>query len=99
MPKAVIDQVNQFAIEQPTLLTFTDRNGHEIGNADQTYEPATKLKIPGVVMETAQITGVEPEAMNAVDSRETDLSATLTSPIIKAVEEQQLTKFEHHTEF
>ena len=104
MPKAVIDRINQFAEGQPTLMTFTDRHGNEIGDADPTYALDIKYEIPGVVAETAQITGVEPDIMNASDGEETDLSASSTPPIVdgsieQVDEPQQQQSTEFHTEF
>lgn len=108
MPKAVIDRVNQFAEGQPTLMTFTDRHGNEIGDAEPTYEPDIKHEIPGVVAKTAQITGVEPEIMNASNGEETDLSASSTPPIVDTTAEptvkqvdkpQQQQSTEFHNEF
>ncbi len=66
MPQAVIDKVNSVAAGQPSLITFTtDRQGNEIGSdEDDVITPPqvsqqTSYEIPGVVTDTAQITGVD----------------------------------------
>jgi hypothetical protein len=61
MPTAVIARVNALAADQPSLLTFYDRAGREIGDSDadaqQTGEP--QYETPGVVADDAKITGVD----------------------------------------
>jgi hypothetical protein len=68
MPQAVIDKVNSLAADQPSLITFTDRQGIEIGSdEDDVITPPqghqqTSYEIPGVIADTAQITGVDMDA-------------------------------------
>jgi hypothetical protein len=63
MPTAVIARVNELAADQPSLLTFYDRTGREIGDSDadaqHTGEP--QYETPGVVADDAKITGVDSE--------------------------------------
>ncbi len=68
MPQAVIDKVNSLAADQPCLITFTDRQGNEIGSDDDDVitppqvSSQTSYEIPGVIADTAQITGVDMDA-------------------------------------
>ena len=39
MPKAVIDRVNQIGKDEPSILTFTSRQGEEIGDTTQDFDP------------------------------------------------------------
>ena len=64
MPQAVIDKVNSLAADQPSLITFTDRQGNEIGSEDDDVitppqASSQSYEIPGVVADNAQITGVD----------------------------------------
>jgi hypothetical protein len=63
MPQAVIDKVNALATDQPSLITFTDKQGNEIGEDDDVITPPHQpdYKIPGVVEDIAKITGVDTE--------------------------------------
>lgn len=47
------------AHDQPTLLTFTDRQGHTVGDSDIEILPESVDKIPGVVGDDVKIPGVE----------------------------------------
>ena len=40
MPPAVIARINLFGKNEPSILTFTDRHGWEIGDHPQDYEPS-----------------------------------------------------------
>jgi hypothetical protein len=65
MTQVVIDKVNAMAADQPRLLTFLDRNGSEITDDDDDVlvsPPETPHKIPGVIGDAAQITGVDMDA-------------------------------------
>ena len=68
MPQSVIDRVNALAGDQPKLLTFTDRHGNEIGDADITPQPEIPHEIPGVVADAVEITGVD----TAVETKSTE---------------------------
>ncbi len=64
MPKAVIDRVNQIGENKPSILTFTNRHGKEIGDTTQDFnlekdddEPLTDETT--VVKQTDETTGVE----------------------------------------
>ena len=64
MPKAVIDRVNQIGENKPSILTFTNRHGKEIGDTNQDFdlekdddEPLTD-ETTGVE-QTDETTGVE----------------------------------------
>jgi hypothetical protein len=59
MPQSVIDRVNTLAGDQPQLLTFTDRHGNAIGDADVSPQPEISHKIPGVVEDAVAIPGVD----------------------------------------
>ncbi len=75
MPPAVIDCVNLLGWCKPAMLTFTDRQGHDIGDSNPQdansvgildddliiIHPA--VEIPGVDMTTdpAEIAGVDPD--------------------------------------
>ena len=39
MPKAVIDRVNQIGKDEPSVLTFTNRHGEEIGDTTLDFDP------------------------------------------------------------
>ncbi len=60
MPQSVIDRVNAMAADQPKLITFLDKHGMEIGDAEETINPPeSPHEIPGVVGDIAQIPGVD----------------------------------------
>ena len=60
MPQSVIDRVNAMAVDQPKLITFLDKHGMEIGDAEEPiHPPETPYEIPGVVRNIAQIPGVD----------------------------------------
>jgi hypothetical protein len=62
MPTAVIDKINSLAADQPTLITFTDKQGNEIKeDKDVITPPQTEYEIPGVVPDIAETTGVDVE--------------------------------------
>jgi hypothetical protein len=64
MPQAVIDKINEMGHDQPSLVTFTDRQGNEIEDDTNVITPPqqTDYEIPGVVGDIAKITGVDTEA-------------------------------------
>ena len=80
-PQAVIDKVNSLARDQPSLITFTDRQGNEIGsNDDDNIIPPelnlqTSYKIPGVVADIAPITGVDMD-MGGTENKGVDMDRT-----------------------
>ena len=39
MPAVVIERVNQIGKNEPSILTFTNRHGQEIGNTTQDFDP------------------------------------------------------------
>ena len=74
MPKTVIDRVNQIGKDEPSILTFTNRHGHEIGDTTQDFDPGEDIdEITGVDKE---ITGVE--QINEVPTETGDLKNSLT---------------------
>jgi hypothetical protein len=77
MPQAVIDKVNSMAAEQPTLITFTDKQGNEIVDDDDVISPPqTEYEIPGVVPTIAKTTGVDVELDNDYDNDHTSPDQT-----------------------
>jgi hypothetical protein len=57
MPKTVIDRVNQIGKDEPSIFTFTNRHGEEIGDTTQDFDPGEDIDdITGV---DSEITGVE----------------------------------------
>jgi hypothetical protein len=50
MPKAVIERVNQIGKDKPSILTFTNRHGDEIGDTTQDFDS---------IDDNDEITGVE----------------------------------------
>ena len=72
MPTGVIERVHMIARDQPSLLTFTDLQGHEIGDTDPIFHhPSTmhdEVDIPGVIRDAVDILGVDdPPCTNAAD--------------------------------
>ncbi len=75
MPPAVIDCVNLLGWREPAMLTFTDRQGRDIGDNDPHYADSVGIldddliiihpavEIPGVdtAMDPAKIAGVDPD--------------------------------------
>ncbi len=55
MPKAVIDRVNQIGKNRPSILTFTNRHGKDIGDTTQDFYPEKNDDKPL----NDEITGVE----------------------------------------
>jgi hypothetical protein len=60
MPPAVIARVNLFGKDEPSILTFTDRHGREIGDHPQDYEPSGDDDDSVVELILDAITGVDP---------------------------------------
>ena len=89
MPQPVINRVNEFAANQPRLLTFTDRYGNEIGDAE--FEPHSEVshEIPGVVADAVEIPGVDAAVENKPS--EYDHNDMLTMPA-----EPELGLRQHH---
>ncbi len=84
MPQAVIDRVNSLAADQPSLITFLDRQGNEIGESDAEITPPqisspTEYEIPGVIADIAKTTGVN-EAVNDVEPNEPHNDVKLNEP-------------------
>ena len=59
MPKAVIDRVNQIGKDGPSILTFTNRHGEEIGDTTQDFDPVEDNKITGVEQVIEDPTGTD----------------------------------------
>ncbi len=78
MPQPVITRVNELAADQPSLLTFTDRHGNEIGDADFISQPDVSHEIPGVVADAVEIPGVD--AALETKTTEYDHNDMLTTP-------------------
>ena len=55
MPKAVIDRVNQIGKTEPSILTFTNRHGEDLGDTTQDFDPEKDDDKPLA----DEITGVE----------------------------------------
>jgi len=60
MPLAVIARVNLFGENEPSILTFTDRHGWEIGDHSQDYEPSGNDDDSVVELISNVILGVDP---------------------------------------
>ena len=60
MPPAVIARVNLFGKDEPSILTFTDRHGREIGDHPQDYEPSGNDDDSVVELISDVIPGVTP---------------------------------------
>jgi len=60
MPPAVIAHVNLFGKNEPSILTFTDRHGREIGDHPQDYEPSGNDDDSVVELILDVIPGVDP---------------------------------------
>ena len=80
MPQAVIDKVNALAADQPSLITFTDKQGNEIGEETDIITPpqrqSEEYEIPGVVGDIAKITGVDMDSAtgdNSITNQKADL--------------------------
>jgi len=87
MPQSVITRVNELAEDQQHLLTFTDRNGDEIGDADGGILPEIPHKIPGVVDDAVPIPGVDQEEgkPTTIDTKD-DQNNMPTTPLLEANE-------------
>jgi hypothetical protein len=67
IPQGVIDRINTMAHNQPTLITFTDKQGNDIDETDMSDVitlPQTEYEIPGVVADIAKTTGVDMDDMD-----------------------------------
>ncbi len=60
MPPSVIARVNLFGKNEPSILTFTDRHGREIGDHPQDYEPSGNDDDSLVELISDVIPGVDP---------------------------------------
>jgi len=60
MPPAVIARVNLFGKDEPSILTFTNRHGQEIGDHSQDYEPSGNDDDSVVELISDVISGVDP---------------------------------------
>ena len=60
MPPAVIARVNLFGKDEPSILTFTDRHGREIGDHPQDYEPSGNDDDSVVELISDVIPGLDP---------------------------------------
>jgi hypothetical protein len=60
MPSAVIARVNLFGKNEPSILTFTNRHGREIGDHPQDYEPSGNNDASVVTLISDVIPGVDP---------------------------------------
>ena len=60
MPPAVIARVNLLGKNEPSILTFTDRHGREIGDHPQDYEPSGNDDDSVVKLISDVIPGVDP---------------------------------------
>jgi hypothetical protein len=60
MPPTVIARVNLFGKNEPSILTFTDRHGREIGDHPQDYEPSGNDDDSVVELISDVIPGVDP---------------------------------------
>ena len=95
MPQPVITRVNELAADQPSLLTFTDRHGNEIGDAEFISQPEVSHEIPGVVADAVEIPGVDA----AVETKPTeydpnDMLTTPAEPALIESTDEQATAFE-----
>ena len=90
MPQPVITRVNQLAADQPSLLTFTDRHGNEIGDADFISQPEVSYEIPGVVADAVEIPGVD----TADETKPTkyDPNDMLTTPAEPALVDESMSE-------
>ena len=60
MPAAVIKRVNQLGKNEPSILTFTNRHGQEIGDTTQDFDPGVNDELTGVdQMGNAEPAGVD----------------------------------------
>ena len=61
MPSTVIARVNKLANDQPQRLTFYDRAGQEIGDADAEHYTAddAQYETSGVVADDVKLPGVD----------------------------------------
>jgi hypothetical protein len=63
MPMGVLERIHTLAKDQPSLLTFTDHQGHKIGDTDPTFsQPSTlqdEVDIPGMIRDAVDIPGVD----------------------------------------
>lgn len=59
MPLSIITCINKLAVNQPCLLTLTNRHGNEIEDNNIEFTPTTFLEILGVVADTVKIPGVD----------------------------------------
>jgi hypothetical protein len=84
MPSAVIARVNELATDQPQLLTFYDRIGREIGDADAEYSTPsddTQYETPGVIDKSVEITGVDMDnEQPTTTNHDPDIPPTDNSP-------------------
>lgn len=64
MPSTVIARVNKLANDQPQRLTFYDRAGREIGDADAEHYTAddAQYETPGVVADDVELPGVDTDS-------------------------------------
>ncbi len=60
MPPTVIARVNLFGKDEPSILTFTDRQGREIGDHPQDVEPSGNDDDSVVNLISDVIPGVDP---------------------------------------
>jgi hypothetical protein len=87
MPQSVITRVNDLATDQPQLLTFTDHNSNEIGDADGGILPEIPHEIPGVVDDAVPIPRVDQEEGKPTTIRMTDDQNNMpTTPLLEANE-------------
>ena len=95
VPQPVITRVNELAADQPSLMTFTDCHGNEIGDAVYISQPEVSHEIPGVVADAVEIPGVDA----AVETKPTeydpnDMLTTPTEPALIEPTDEQATAFE-----
>jgi hypothetical protein len=76
MPPAVIARVNLLGKVEPSILTFTDRHGREIGDYPRDPEP--------VEDDDASIVDYFDEVIPAVDAQDdTEIPGVATEPAVK----------------
>ena len=80
MPPAVIARVNLFGKNEPSILTFTDRHGRDIGDHPQDYEPSGNDDDSVVELISDVIPGVDPTLEDDAElpGVDTDFDAKLT---------------------
>ncbi len=60
VPPAVIDRVNLLGINEPSILTFTNRHGQDIGDLAQDFEPCADEDEDSIVPHpNGELTGVD----------------------------------------